>query len=445
MKEIFEIFDKEFNKGDTIVCATSGGVDSMTLLNLLINYRNNHDIKIICAHINHNFREESIEEYDFVKNYCKNNNVIFEGTIFEKHKSGNFESEARKKRYSYFESIINKYNAQYLLTAHHGDDLIETILMRLVRGSTFEGYKGFSLISNRDKYKILRPLIYLSKSDILDYAKNNNIEYRDDKTNYDIAYTRNRYRLQMLPLLKKENKNVHHKFIKFSNNINEVCNFINDSVIKAYNNLYKNGKIDIILAKKTDIFVLKKVIEKILKDIYSNDIVYINDSHIESIIKLINSKKPNSLINLPLDISAVKDYNYLKIGKNKSFDNYKMEIKDDEIILPNGILKKVDNTNLTNNYICHLNSSTIKLPLYVRNRNNGDTIEVLGLNGKKKIKDIFINEKINKEKRDNYPIVVDSNDTVLWIPGVKKSKYDSLKTKNYDIILWYIDEEENNE
>ena len=445
MKEIFNLFNNTFNDNDYVVCATSGGVDSMTLLSLLIEYRNEHNVNIICAHINHNLREESFEEFEFVRKYCRDNKIIFEGIVFEKHKTGNFESESRNKRYAFFDKIVKKYNAKYLLTAHHGDDLIETIIMRLVRGSTLDGYTGFNIISDRDSYKILRPLIYCTKQDISDYADENNIEYREDKTNYDIKYTRNRYRLDILPLLKKENENVHKKFIKFSNTIQEASNFINETVKNVYNNLYINKKIDIELAKQTDPFILKMVISKILQEIYGKDIVHINDSHINSIIGLINSNKPNLSINLPLGICAIKNYNDLEIKKNSEQEKYKIEIGDNDIELPCGVLKKVNSTELTNNFICHLNSSEIKLPLYVRNKEDGDYIDVLGLNGSKKIKDIFINEKVKLEKRNNYPVVVDSNDTVLWLPGLKKSKYDSLKRGNYDIILWYIDKEEENE
>lgn len=445
MDKAIEFLDNILIKDDTVICATSGGVDSMTLLNVLIDYRNKVNINIVCAHINHNLREESFEEYEFVRAFCEKNNVIFEGTVFPKHENGNFEYESRKKRYKYFEELINKYNAKYLLTAHHGDDLIETILMRIIRGSTIEGYKGFNMISNRDNYKILRPLIYYSKDDIKEYASKNNIEYREDKTNYDTKYTRNRYRKEILPILKNEDKDIHLKFLKFSEKISEESEFIYKYAYDVYNNIYVDGKIDLNKIDEVDDFILKKVILIILSNIYKENINYVNDKHVLSIIDVMHSKKSNMMINLPLNIIVYKNYNYLEIRNSVNYSDYKIEIKDDDIVLPDGILKKVDSTNLTNNYVCHLNSKDITLPLYVRNKKDGDYIEVLNLNGKKKVKDIFIDEKIEKEKRISYPFVVDSNDNILWIPGLKKSKYDGLKSKNYDIILWYVVKEENNE
>ena len=123
--------------------------------------------------------------------------------------------------------------------------------------------------------------------------------------------------------------------------------------------------------------------------------------------------------------------------ENKVFsDDYKIELKR-ETKFPFGKIVALDNTDITDNYVCHLNSKKIKLPLYVRNKRDGDYIEVLNLNGKKKVKDIFIDEKVNKNIRNSYPVVVDKDDNILWIPGIKKSKYDSLKTGKYDIILRY--------
>lgn len=443
MKKALEVFNNIFDIDDTVVCATSGGVDSMTLLNLLIEFRDNYKkIKIVCAHINHNLREESYEEYKFVESYAKQNKIDFEGKLLEKHKKGNFESESRKKRYQFFEQVLSKYSSKYLLTAHHGDDLIETMLMRVVRGSSLDGYKGFSLISDRKNYKIIRPLIYYSKDQIRKYATTKNIEYREDKTNYDTKYTRNRFRMNLLPLLKKENPNIHLKFLKLSKILDESSNFINNYVDKIYNELYIDNKIKINELLKLDGFITKKIVYKILSDKYGKNINKINDNHVEKILKIINSNKSNISINLPLNMIAVKNYDYFEIRNEVEFNDYKIEIKKDEIILPYGKIKIIKNTNLTNNYVCHLNSNTISLPLYVRNKKKGDSIDVLGLNGHKKVKDIFINSKLNLLKRNNYPIVVDSNDNILWIPGIKKSKYDSLKTKKYDIILWYIDEEE---
>ena len=114
------------DKSEHLVVATSGGPDSMALLHLL----KNNNYKVICAHVNHNLRKVSDEEDIFVENYCKENNIIFEGMKIDSYKNNKFtEAEAREKRYNFFETLLKKYKSKLLLTAHHGDDLIETILI----------------------------------------------------------------------------------------------------------------------------------------------------------------------------------------------------------------------------------------------------------------------------------------------------------------------------
>ncbi|MBP3635325.1 MAG: tRNA lysidine(34) synthetase TilS [Bacilli bacterium] len=439
MKEVTEFLDKYLNNNDIVVCATSGGVDSMSLLNILINYKKN--IKIICAHVNHNLRDESNEEYEFVKEYCKDNNIIFEGTILGKNIKGNLEAEFRKKRYTFFEDIIKKYGAKYLFTAHHGDDLVETILMRIVRGSSIEGYSGFDKVTDKGFYKILRPMIFLTKDEIYKYVKENGIEYREDKTNESDKYTRNRYRKYILPKLKEENHNVHKKFLKYSEEISESYKFIHNFVKDIIRTSFSDNNLKLNDIKKMDDFIVKKVLYDITKDIYADNLHLLTEKNIDGIVKIIKSNRPNLEIDLPMNKKAIKKYDTLVIKDKNTFNDYIYEIKNEDIKLELGTIKKVDSTTLTSNYVCHLNSNDIKLPLYVRNRKYGDYIEVLGMNGKKKIKDIFIDEKINKEIRDKYPVVVDSDDNIIWIPGIKKSKYNSLNSKKYDIILWYTKEE----
>lgn len=290
MKESIEFIKNYVKDDDYVVCATSGGVDSMTLLYLLTIIRKSLNINIICAHINHNLREESKEEYEFVKDYCTKNNIMFEGKVFEKNISGNLESEFRKRRYKFFDDVVNKYDAKYLFTAHHGDDLIETILMRIVRGSSIDGYSGFEKVTKRNNYYILRPLIFYTKQDIYSFAQEKGIEYREDKTNESDNYTRNRYRKYILPKLKDENKLVHKKFIKFSEELDGASKFINKYVDNLLNKYYSNYVLDITYLIKEEDYILKKVIYSVLYKVYKENINEINDQNITSIIKIIRSK-----------------------------------------------------------------------------------------------------------------------------------------------------------
>ena len=421
------------NKEDSVVVGVSSGPDSMCLLYILLELRKKIGFKIIVAHINHNKREESREEEEFLRKYCLDNDVTFESMKIENYGHDNFHQEARKIRYDFYKKLIDKYNAPYLMTAHHGDDLIETILMRLVRGSTLSGYKGIPLISDMETYKIIRPLLYLTKDDIETFDKVNKIPYRVDKSNFSFKYTRNRYRHEILPFLKEEASNVHLKFLKFSNLLNECNNYIEKVVDNAYNSIYKEGKVDVLEFKSLDIFIQKLLLEKILQDVY-DDLTKIESKHIDIILKLINSGKSGSKISLPKGVEVILDYDFLIFKKelNKK-EEYELELKDG-LVIPNGMKFIKYEGNENGNDTMHINSKDVKLPLYVRNKRNGDIIELKGTNGYKKVSSILIDKKVSSYKRDGYPVVVDSENKIIWVPNLKKSKYDSQNSKKCDII-----------
>lgn len=435
--------DKKYKNEKYLIVGCSSGPDSMALLHYL---NTNIKTNIVCAHINHNVRDESKQEKLFLKNYCDDNNIIFESTTLNNYKENNFENEARNKRYEFYEKIIKKYHAKYLFLAHHGDDLIETVLMKINRGSNLEGYAGIKEISIRDNYYIVRPFLKYTKEDIIEYNKKHNIKYFIDKTNNDTKYTRNRIRKRILPILKEENKNVHKQFLKYSKTLLEYNNYIETLTINNIKSVTKDNYILLDKFNKLDNFMKKNVIYKLLTNHYNNKPNIVTEKHVNNIIDMINNNKPNITINLPKNTICVKEYNklYIKTKKNIKEDNYKVEFKD-EFTINNIIIKKIENSDKDGNDICRLNSNNIKLPLYIRSRKKGDYIEIKGLNGKKKIKDIFINEKINKQKRNYYPILVDKEDNILWIPNIKKSKFNEKKDKLCDIILKYCEKEENNE
>ena len=435
MKDVVKFLKENITDNEPIVVGCSGGPDSMCLLHLIKEIFSN---KLICIHINHNLREESASELEFVKKYCFDNSIIFESCTFEK-KEKITESEIRKKRYAYFEEIINKYNAKYLLTAHHGDDLVETILMRLSRGSNLKGYSGIPIKSINKNYILLRPLLYLTKNNIEEYNKNNNIKYVIDKSNDTDDYTRNRYRHHVLPTLKKENNNIHLKYLKFNNELLEYHNYIDTIVLEEINKNYLDNEYSLKEFENLDDLIKRKVIEKLLSYMYPHDLELINDKHVLSILTMIKTKA-NGIINLPNNKIIEKSYTKLLI--NKSYDATKEfdYIFEDEIKVNNYKFIKTEDTNDKSNFCIKLNSNDIEIPIHIRSRKNGDKIRVKNLNGTKKVKDILIDEKIPLYERNHIPIVTDANDNILWIPGVKKSIFDKSNDENYDIIIKCISE-----
>ena len=428
----------KFNNKDRIVVGCSTGPDSMALLDLLLKIRNKYDLFIIVSHVNHNLRKESIKEAEFIKNYCALNNICFETMTIEEYGDDNFHNEARNIRYQFFENVVNKYSANYLMTAHHGDDLMETILMRIVRGSNLNGYSGFKMIVEKDNYKIVRPLIFYTKDELLQYDLDNHVPYYIDKSNEKDTYTRNRYRKYVLPFLKSEDKDVHLKFLKFSNTLYESSKFIDKVTKSAIKRCIINDKIIIDKFLEEDEFIQKEILYFFLRNFYQDDLILINDKHIDLLLLLIKSNKANSIVNLPNDVIAKKVYNEFMFVKDVDvIASYEIEF-DKYVMLPNNhSIELVDSIDSNSNNVCRLNSKDISLPLIIRTRRIGDKISVKGLNGTKKVKDIFIDKKISMDDRDLWPIVLDSSQNVVWIPGIKKSKFDKKTSEEYDIILKY--------
>ena len=440
MNEVYNFINQLKINNSVVILAISGGPDSMFLLNLMLKLRDKLNLTLVVAHVHHNIRKESDYEAEKVKEYCDNNNIIFEMMKIENYPDNKFSEEvARNIRYNFFDKLINKYNSDILFTAHHGDDLIETVLMRISRGSTLKGYAGFERISCDRGYKIARPLVFLTKDYINDYLIKNNIWFAVDMSNKNQTYTRNRYRNNILPVLKDENINIHSKIIDFSDKLLLANEYINKQMLK-YKYIINQNEIDIIEFNKLDKILKIYLLEHYLKKIYKENIKLISNTHIEIILNQL-SKSKNTKINLPMSKIGLLEYNKFKIINCKKQKEYEY-IFNDEIILPNGnrIIKDND-TKLTSNYVIHLNSREIKLPFHVRTRKKGDFMYVKNMLGKKKINDIFIDSKISKELRDEYPIVTDDTGEIIWIPGIKKSHLDRKKEEKYDIILKYTYEE----
>lgn len=440
MEDVYNYLLKDLNlkDNDSVIIGVSGGPDSMALLNLFLEIKKEINLNIVCAHVNHNVRKESKEEEQFIKDFCNINNITFEVMKIDNYGDDNFQNEARTKRYEFFKSLINKYNSKYLFTAHHADDLIETILMRISRGSSIKGYTGFQKELKIDNYKIIRPLISKTKDEILKYNKENKIKYVTDLSNEKDKYTRNRYRKYVLPFLKKEDPNIHEKFEKFSKILLDYNSYVEDHAIKHMKDLYVQQTLNVTKYLKLEDIIKKKIINLILESIYHDDLMLITDAHVDLIYKVISSEKANQTIHLPNDFIVVKSYDNVVFKKEKVYeDSYEVDLSE-YVNLPNGKnLEFVENSNITTNFVCRLNSKEISLPLHVRNRRDGDKIKIKGMLGSKKIKDIFIDEKIPMEERNTWPIVLDSLNNIVWIPGLKKSTYDKEKTDFYDIIIKY--------
>ena len=428
----------KFNMNDTIVIGCSSGPDSMALVDMLLKVREKYQLQWIVAHVNHNVRSESYDEAIYMKEYCDHNNLVFETMTIEEYGDDNFHNEARAIRYNFFESLINKYGAHYLMTAHHGDDLIETVLMRVVRGSNLSGYSGFKEVVQMENYKIVRPLIRYTKDELEQYDNDNNVKYFVDSSNDKDKYTRNRYRKYVMPFLKEEDMNVHHKFLKFSEELGDASRFIDKERDKALDRCLEGTAINLDKFINEDKFIQKEILYYLLSEFYQDDLILVSDKHINLVFNLIYSNRANCFVNLPNEVVANKSYNMLELKRETlEITSYEIEFNNYVLLPDDHMIERVSDIDDNSNNVCRLNSADLTLPLIVRTRKIGDRMMIKGLDGSKKVKDIFIDKKIKMDKRDSWPIVVDSKGRIVWIPGIKKSIFDKKKVDSYDIVLKY--------
>ncbi len=204
---------KELNldlKGKKLLLAVSGGVDSLAMLCILNVLKSSMGFSISVCHLNHGLRPEANTEYDFVQSICKKNNILFFGgrskvRVYSRACKIGIEEAARNIRYKFLQGIRLKTCSDFIVTAHHLNDLAEDILMRLIRGVGWPSLGGMKAID--DTGKILRPLLLISKIELQDFLQDIDISWHEDMSNYDLKYKRNRMRHKLLPLILEENPN----------------------------------------------------------------------------------------------------------------------------------------------------------------------------------------------------------------------------------------------
>lgn len=312
MKKVNEFLEEKLKLTQTVIVSCSGGPDSMCLLSLIDGYKKKNDIKVICAHVNHKVRTESDEEEDFVRNYCLERGITFELLTIRNY-DGNFHNDARVQRYMFLKELCLKYDSKQIYTAHHGDDLVESSLMRISRGSNLSGYAGFKKELLLDDVLFIKPLIFIDKNRIINYNNENNIEYRLDKTNNSLEYTRNKYRHKVLPQLKEIDNDIHLKFIKFGDKLHEYAEFV-DKYISSKEFILEDS-IDIPKYIVADNFIQKRVIENLITLVQKKNEFYVKDNVIKEIDKLLKSEKKNACINLPNGFIGEKKNNKFVIKK----------------------------------------------------------------------------------------------------------------------------------
>ena len=425
-----------WQKTDKIALGLSGGVDSMVLFHLLVTKYKESYKELVAFHINHGLREESYEEAEFVENFVKNYNVKFykkELNMNELARDSHTSEEmlARKLRYEAFEEMSSLEGGVKLVTAHHKNDQVENILMRLLSGRSMDYNLMIEEQTTIGNLEVYRPLLNILKIDLEQYADKNNLKYYVDSTNFDTDYTRNNIRHNIVPLLNDVNAASFDNLINFSSYYQNINTELKNKVLEAKNDYViseEEGKVE--LNKEKLLKNAKEEIYFLLRDILANNfsIFDVKQRALFAIIEDLKSRNNNKSYDLKNNLKIISEYNSIYIHKiEKKCYNDRIELIIDEVDI-----NKVYTFHQSNFLITTMNNSSEvgfnreDLPLVVTTKRDGDRIQ----RGKvsKKLSRLFIDEKIPKELRDKLP-VIRNKDGILGVLGIntkvnKNKKYD---------------------
>lgn len=426
-------------KNDKILIGLSGGADSVFLFNVLYQLKDDLDFEIKICHINHSYRDTAIRDENFSREISEEKNIQFfskkvDMKQFSLDNSISLEDSGRILRYNCFNEILESEKLNKIAVAHHLDDQVETFFLHLFRGSGIDGLCG---IQYRNK-NIIRPLLDVSKSEILTYLDENNIEYVTDETNFVPDVQRNKIRLEMLPYIQENfNSSINESIYRTINILKDSKEIIDDVTKLKYETLvsqkYSEYSIDVDLFKKEKTSVKRNIIRKLLIELNGSNqdirMVYIDD-----IIELFDLKNGSEYVFK--DYSFFKSYDKVVIRKNLNnkksqsvkFELGKINFGDFKI---NSYLTKDTNVKPSRNKMV-FDSEILSHNLILRKRKNGDRIKLKGFT--KKIKDVFIDNKVLQIERDNYPILSDE-ENVYAILSLKRSNLYMKDSNSKEVLV----------
>ncbi|MFP4456121.1 MAG: tRNA lysidine(34) synthetase TilS [Clostridia bacterium] len=452
LKEVAIKTSKEFDwpKEGTLILAISGGPDSTLMMILMKEVSEIVGFDLHVVHIDHCLRgKSSLKDSQFVRELSINNNInctvkrIDIPSIMKKAK-GSTQEVCREFRINYIEELAKKMGAFGVAYGHNKNDQVETLLMNLIRGSGMSGLAGMDDYSYKNELLIARPLLKLLREDIIRLLSNNKQNYRVDKSNLKDDYTRNHIRHNLIPFIEN---NYNANFIDTLSRTNEIISIDNDYLEKTVKNHFENNfniDTEAFYVNINDINKFHKSIKlRLFRYAYEalvGSLEELTYSHTIEMIKSID--KPHGYtINLPSNISLTRIYDKLYIYKEGYFKTKEINIKEvelnREIIFGKSKLKfyiaeNKDNNMKSEKYI--FDYDKIDFPIFLRTRKPGDRIKPFNMNGTKKIKDIFIDQKVSPHLRDSIPVIVDCNNKILAVINMKRSNY-ALVDKNTKTLL----------
>ncbi len=445
---------KLIDNGMHIVLGLSGGPDSVCLFDILINLSNDMNLHIHPIHINHKIRVgDADKDQKFVEKLCKKNGLKCEVYEFdcklEAKVSGQTTEEAgRKVRYEKFIELAEKIHKSgvpksniVIATAHNADDQCETILLRLLRGTGIDGIAGIDNIRvDESGYRIIRPLLSVYKDEILLYCTNRNLEPCIDKTNYTTEYARNKVRLELIPYLEKYNSNVKESLLRLAQSAKESRLFMENISLKKYMELLDSEQETEVVFKSAISKLDKIVFVGVVKKAFAKLGLYqdIESVHYNNLWELMQEEKPSGWVDFPRGYRGERQYGKLRLSRQKveeKYSNFEIKIRIEDVNISEGkINNEVLHTKevLTFDYdvLRELYGEKVRDLITIRTRGPGDFISIGS--GRKKIQNLFVDEKIPRSKREEIFMICIGNE-ILAIPMNNQGLRRSFYSKNFSV------------
>ena len=408
------------NKGDKLLLAVSGGADSMYLFYNFMDLKEDWNLDIIVCHLNHGIRETAKRDEDFVKKVCRDYKIkCFIKTVnmdqYARENKLSSEEAGRILRYEFFRE--NSKNRK-ILTAHNANDRVETVLFNIIRGTGLRGLSGISYV-NDDVY---RPLINIKRGEIEAYLHENNLKYFDDETNFEEIYTRNKIRLRLIPYLEKFNPDIINSILRLSENAEEAENFIGKIIEENYPKCHGNNFLKVSEIKNHEKFLACELIKKYLEENFYKENI-LSRKNILGIYDLCFGESGRE-IHLGKNITARRSYDKIfieEIKYKKSKESKKLYLGKNTSDFGEIILRKDDLESPHDSFIKVIDCDKIKGNLYVRKRLPGDRFKALGMKNNKKLKDYFIDRKVDRLLRDEIGLICD-DEKIIYVMGMDISE-----------------------
>ncbi|MDO8434823.1 MAG: tRNA lysidine(34) synthetase TilS [Candidatus Binatus sp.] len=417
--------------GAKIVIGVSGGADSTALLHAMIELRGQFGGQIAAAHLNHRLRgAESDRDENFVREMCAGIGVelIVERAAGLDAGSSNLEERAREARHNFLNRAADALGAEHIALAHHSGDQAETVLMRLIRGA---GASGLGAMSERGPGRLIRPMLALSRADIIGYLRELDLAYIEDATNSSPIFLRNRIRNELIPLLEGEYAiGVGKRLVELAAEMRSLDELVTAIASREIDSM-RAGRdaLDIAHFGGLHRAVQAAVIRNFIGE-QVGDLRRFGRVHIDAIMRLAIEGGPSDSIDLPNRWRACREYNLLRLTdtKPKSSLDYSVALcfEGATIVDAAGFVFQASTMSVTDARlpaspsIAMFDAGAIgESGLMVRNFSPGDRIRPLGMTGVKKVKNVFIDRKMPRTRRSSYPIITMRGEPV-WIPGLMR-------------------------